>query len=291
MEVVVIYNGLGNQMSQYAFYLAKKHYNSSCLLIFDHKGQNNHNGYELEKLFGIQLSTGIKARCAYFLLCLKKVRIVSRLLNYLGVRIISDGEHFRYDESLVLKKGKGVNLYLGGWPSEKHFYSISNQVKSIFSFPDQIDPIFLKWKEVIINDAHSVSVHIRRGDYLTPTTSLFQFAGVASEIFFKRAICDISKKINTPSFYIFSDDIPWCRNQFIGNQYHFVDCNTGSNSWRDMQLMSLCHHHINSNSTFSWWASWLCPYDDSITCCPKEYIRNLETPDVYPARWIKIDNK
>ena len=58
MDVVVIYNGLSNQMSQYAFYLAKKQYNKDCLLIFDHKGKNNHNGSELDKLFGIRMSTG-----------------------------------------------------------------------------------------------------------------------------------------------------------------------------------------------------------------------------------------
>ena len=91
-----------------------------------------------------------------------------------------------------------------------------------------------------------------------------------------------------PSFYVFSDDINWCREHFIGNEYHFVDCNNGLNSWRDLYLMSLCRHHINSNSTFSWWGAWLCEYDDKIVITPEEYIKDLSTPDVYPAEWIKL---
>ena len=52
--------------------------------------------------------------------------------------------------------------------------------------------------------------------------------------------------------------------------------------------MSLCRHHINSNSTFSWWGAWLCEYDDKIVITPEEYIKDLSTPDVYPAEWIKL---
>ena len=291
MDIVVIYNGLGNQMSQYAFYLAKKQYNKDCLLIFDHKGKNNHNGSELDKLFGIRMSTGFKAKMAYWLLCLKKVHVVSRMLTYIGVRVITDDTNYRYNESYVKGSRLGINFYVGGWPSEKHFKGIGDAVRRSFQFPSQTETNFVEWRDKIQNDPNSVSIHIRRGDYLTPTNTIYQFAGVASEEYFKRAMEEICKHLQNPAFYIFSDDIPWCREKFVGNQFHFVDCNTGKNSWRDMQLMSLCHHHINSNSTFSWWAAWLCPHKDSITLCPNEYIRNMETPDVYPDKWIKIDNK
>lgn len=291
MEVVVIYNGLGNQMSQYAFYLAKKKYDKNCILIFDDKGRGNHNGFELDKLFNIRLSTNLKAKIAYRLLCLKKIHIVSRFLTYIGVRIIIDDKHYNFRSSDLINSKFGVNFYVGGWPSEKHFSQIGSQIRTVFNFPKQTDSAYLKWKNLIISDFNSVSIHIRRGDYLIPTKSMYQFAGVASEKYFSNAMVEVRKVIDKPSFYIFSDDISWCREKFVGEEFHFVDCNTGSNSWRDMQLMSLCRHHINSNSTFSWWAAWLCPYEEAVIICPKEYIRNLKTPDVYPNSWITIDNK
>ncbi len=135
---------------------------------------------------------------------------------------------------------------------------------------------------------NSVSVHIRRGDYLIQTNDMYQFGGVVNMAYFKRAADYIADKVDAPVFFIFSDDMDWCRKNFHGEQYRFVDSNRGMDSWRDMYMMSLCKHHINSNSTFSWWGAWLSDCENSITICPKEYIRGLDTPDVYPGRWIKL---
>lgn len=117
---------------------------------------------------------------------------------------------------------------------------------------------------------------------------MYQFGGVANMEYFKKAMDYINNNISAPVFYIFSDDLAWCRENFLGEQFRFVDCNCGENSWRDMYMMTLCRHHINSNSTFSWWGAWLSNFNDSITVCPKEYIHRLNTPDVYPERWIKM---
>lgn len=288
MDIVVIFNGLGNQMSQYAFYMAKKRYNDKCIFIFDDKGVNNHNGYELEKLFGIKRQQGWKVRMAYFFYGLKKTRGISRLLKYLGVRIITDDEHYSFREENVKKSPIGISLYWGGWPSELHFSEVSDEVKNVFSFPEQKDEQFLKWKREILGTVNSVSIHIRRGDYLTQTNDRYQFGGVATDEYFKKAINYICNKTDKPVFYVFSDDLEWCKEQFKGDEYRYVDCNRGMNSWRDMYMMSLCRHHINSNSTFSWWGAWLSDFENSITICPKEYIRGLVTPDVYPERWVKL---
>lgn len=288
MDIVVIFNGLGNQMSQYAFYLSKKRYNDKCVFIFDDRGKNNHNGYELEKLFGIKRPDGWREKLAYFFLYLKKIRGVSRLLKYLGVRILTDDDHYSYREENIKKSPLGINLYWGGWPSESHFAEICDEVKNMFSFPEQKDELFLKWKREIEETANSVSIHIRRGDYLKKTNDRYQFGGVATSEYFEKAIAYISEKTDTPIFYIFSDDLEWCREQFKGERYRYVDCNRGVDSWRDMYMMSLCRHHINSNSTFSWWGAWLSNFENSITVCPKEYIRDLETPDVYPERWVRL---
>lgn len=289
MDVVVIFNGLGNQLSQYSFYLAKQKYCKNCTCIFDSRGVNNHNGFELNRLFGIEIPNTIKNRILYWLFQLKKRRVVSSLLSLLKIRIIKEDNKYLFNEDLLVKSPWGINFYWGGWPSEKHFKAIEEEVKGTFSFPNsEEDEVFNKIKTEIEKNPTSVSLHIRRGDYLKKTNSIYQFGGVATDDYFKKAIQYTIKHINNPSFYIFSDDINWCRGHFIGNEYHFVDCNNGLNSWRDLYLMSLCRHHINSNSTFSWWGAWLCEYDDKIIITPKEYIKDLSTPDVYPAEWIKL---
>ena len=289
MDVVVIFNGLGNQLSQYSFYLAKQKYCKNCTCIFDSRGVNNHNGFELNRLFGIEIPNTIKNRILYWLFQLKKRKIVSSLLSLLKIRIIKEDNKYLFNEDLLVKSPLGINFYWGGWPSEKHFKAIEKEVKGTFSFPNsEEDEVFNKMKTEIEKNPTSVSLHIRRGDYLKKTNSIYQFGGVATDDYFKKAIQYTIKHINNPSFYVFSDDINWCREHFIGNEYHFVDCNNGLNSWRDLYLMSLCRHHINSNSTFSWWGAWLCEYDDKIVITPEEYIKDLSTPDVYPADWIKL---
>ena len=288
MDIVVIFNGLGNQMSQYAFYLAKKHKNPKCRFIFDKTNKLNHNGYELNKLFGIEINENFEYKFLYFLYQLKKNRYFSPILRLLSIKIIGEDKRYIYNKDFVERGSFGINYYWGGWPSEKHFIDISSIVKETFVFPEQEDADFLNLKNQIDACSNSVSIHIRRGDYLNASNDMYQFGGVTSIDYFNRAIKYLKDCFSDTSFFVFSDDLSWCMEQFIGSEFVFIDCNRGVNSWRDMYMMSLCKHHINSNSTFSWWGAWLSNYSDSITICPREYIRNLSTPDVYPDTWIKI---
>lgn len=73
-----------------------------------------------------------------------------------------------------------------------------------------------------------------------------------------------------------------------GGSFCYVDCNKEAESWQDMFLMSQCRHHINANSTFSWWGAWLGQYADSITIVPKAFVSTMETKDIYPEKWIKL---
>ena len=62
MDVIVIFNGLGNQMSQYAFYLKKKSLRSNTAFI---TFCSDHNGLELENLFKINCKHNFKKK--YFM--------------------------------------------------------------------------------------------------------------------------------------------------------------------------------------------------------------------------------
>lgn len=279
-------------MSQYALYLSKRRFCKRCFPLYDPSFATIHNGFELENIFGIKYPDG--ARTALFRFALRVLRHfrarrrARSILDILRIRELRETPNYDFQSSILYNEHIGFTFYFGGWHSEKYFADIRPLLLQTFRFPKSNDEEFLTIKSLIQNDPHSVSMHIRRGDYLVKTTSHWDFSGIATLEYYQRAIAYI-KSINTsPTFYIFSDDINWCKDNLKGLNAVFVTCNTGTHSWRDMQLMSLCHQHINANSTFSWWGAWLCQHSDSITICPKDFIRTMKTKDIYPETWIKL---
>lgn len=294
MDVVLIFNGLGNQMSQYAFYLAKRRASRYCYAIYDRRSKMNHNGYELDRLFGIKNNSGIRF-CIFY--ALYKVLNSGRIAKFKGVvnklfmREIREAKNYDFNPQ-NLKSGHswGVNFYWGGWHSEKNFLSVEDKVRQTFRFPEIKDRACQQIAENIKNVKNSVSLHVRRGDYLTiQDDDFYQFGGVSTQSYYKSAVARIKSMFSDAIFFVFSNDLAYCHETFdqMGG-YVIVDCNEGINSWRDMYLMSLCRHHIIANSTFSWWGAWLSD-KEGVTICPSRFIRTVETKDIYPDRWIKID--
>ena len=106
-----------------------------------------------------------------------------------------------------------------------------------------------------INASESVSLHIRRTDYLVPGNRE-KFA-VCSQEYYWRCVDECRRSLEKPVFFVFSDDIDWARSVFVGREFRFVS----STEFRkvnisDFVLMANCRHHIISNSSFSWWASY-----------------------------------
>jgi hypothetical protein len=292
MDIVVLFNGLGNQMSQYAFYLAKKERNEKCQVIFNTKCTNGHHGYELGKLFGIHCESGTKHDMLEFF-----YRIVhsERFLRYrsilsrFGLNIIYEEQNYDFNPALLLpSQYQGLNYYWGGWHSEKNFQSVEKKVREVFQFPKITDENCLRFADLIESAENSVSLHVRRGDYLkAKPDDFYHFDGVATLDYYEKAVAYIKNKFGNCKFFVFSNDLEWCKKEFSNLDAAYVDCNSGENSWRDMYLMSLCKHHINANSTFSWWGAWL-SNKNGVTICPKMFLRTVVTNDIYPERWVKI---
>lgn len=287
MEYVLIFNGLGNQMSQFAFYLAKKEISPKCkLLVIDNK--SSHNGYELNKVFGIQNKNTLFDKIIskiYKMSCTNRIwRLVMLLLNF---HIIRESRNYDYNEDNFKKRRFGIYIYIGGWHSEKNFISVKDKILATFKFPEcQSEDDFGNLLSQIRHGENSVSIHIRRGDYLNISPSSFwQFGGVCTDEYYKWAISYMEKNLPNPHFYIFSNDIEWCKNNLHLGNSTIVTCNQGINSWRDLQLMKECQHHIIANSSFSWWGAWLSKHE-GITIRPKWFIRELTTRDFYPTSWI-----
>lgn len=277
-------------MSQYAFYLAKKRVDKQCrLLVIDNP--NSHNGYELERVFGIKNNeTRFDSLVKWVYTHFYHRWIFKYLVRILGVNEIHEPLNYNYTPSLLSEKSMLINIYVGGWHSEKYFKTMGSEVKSAFSFKEINDEKYLELLGRIKLDKNSVSLHVRRGDYLNiKPTDYWQLGGVATDEYYQKAIDYISANVETPHFYIFSNDMEWCKQNIRMDNVTYVTINHGVNSWRDMHCMSMCRHHIMANSTFSWWGAWLSPYENGITLHPKWFIRDIETPDFYLERWKCIE--
>ena len=295
MDVIIIFNGLGNQMSQYAFYLQKRQKSSSTKFLFSHKSRKMHNGFELTRVFGIHYKEGLLQKLLYLLflaLEYKKFPFLSKpiinCLHLLGCSIIRENDDYNFKPEYLQSK-KGIHFYVGGWHAEKYFIDVKEDVLKAFQFnPATIgaenDSILQK-----IKSTHSISVHIRRGDFLD-SNNYHKFGSVCTLNYFIMAIEKMRSLVNNPHFYFFTNDPDWVKQHFSGPDYSLININKSENSWKDMFLISNCSHHINSNGSFSWWSSWLNRHKEKIVIVPKNFMANREFEDIYPIEWIRLSD-
>jgi len=120
---------------------------------------------------------------------------------------------------------------------------------------------------------NSVAVHIRRTDFETAGIHILKMS------YYEKAIKYMNDKLTTPHFYVFSDDINWCKeNLKIPYPHTFVDWN--KKDYEDLQLMTYSNHFIIANSSFSWWGAFLGRHPDKIVVTPKKGFYQLEN-DMY----------
>jgi hypothetical protein len=182
------------------------------------------------------------------------------------------------------------NIYLDGhWSTERYFKDIEDILLKEITLREEPDAINIKIAEQI-QAGPSVSLHVRRGDYVSnPTTQ--QFHGCCSIDYYNRAISLIEEKVDDPSFFIFSDDLPWAKeNLEIPGEKIFVAHNGPERECFDLWLMSLCQHHIVANSSFSWWGAWLGQDAEKIVIAPRRWAlsESFDTSDITPDSWITV---
>lgn len=138
-----------------------------------------------------------------------------------------------------------------------------------------------------IKERDSISLHIRRGDYIgLPLYDIFN-----GTEYYQRAISYFKIKYHNPVFVIFSDDIPWVKeNLIIGCDCEYVDWNNGEDSFKDLIVMSHCVHNIIANSSFSWWGAWLNQNPAKIVISPKKWFIGKPSDEVVPCDWLRFDN-
>ena len=165
--------------------------------------------------------------------------------------------------------------------SYKYFENIKEELVKDFSPQKSIS-----WKNKELLDSlkweTTCSIHVRRWDYS------WWYHGFCSLEYYNKAISTIKNKFENITFLVFSNDIKWCKKNFIGDEFIFVDWNTWKESYRDMILMSKCSHNIIANSSFSWWWGFLNQDKNKVVIAPKKWlnVNFIDTSDLIPNEWI-----
>ncbi len=295
MVISQIYGGLGNQMFQYALGKKLALLNHTTLKLDNSWFQSDMIGtasreYELT-YFNISATSASEVEIAdvvepFPFLIQKIFNRINARLPYYKQRVVLE-KHFHFDPN-ILRVGK--NAYMNGyWQSEKYFADIREALLKEFSFKISLDNVNQALAD-IIGKTESVSLHVRRADYVYQK-EVSQILGVCPPEYYERAVQHIRSKIERPVFFVFSDDIDWCRkNLSLHEETHFVDNNKGANSYRDMQLMSLCRHNIVANSSFSWWGAWLNQNREKIVIAPQRWFTDasINDRDLIPEQWLRL---
>jgi hypothetical protein len=277
--------GLGNQMFQYAAGLSAAERLGTELIMdlswFDSLEEvDTPRFYELDN-FNLNQEFINKNDFA-----LKNDGFKNRIINLRKKQLNYYKEpQFNYSDNFLNIKN---NTYIEGYfQTEKYFNSIRGDVIDSFTLKNKASAESSKIIDQIKN-SDSVSLHVRRGDYVS-NKNANKFHGLIGETYYKKAIALINKKIKNPKYFIFSDEIEWVKNSFDlpKNSVYITHNKSGI---EDMRIMIECKHNIIANSSFSWWGAWLGQAKDKVVIAPKQWFlhNNTNISDVIPERWSQI---
>ena len=261
---LILQGGLGNQMFEYASAYAIAHHTNQTLVLdlsfFEaYKGRKWCRPYELSIFALHEQSTFVNGNKL-------EVKALPKLASWCRKKHVAHCGKYVFLPTQLKRK----NQVLFGYFVDYHlFEAYRHDLLQAFAFRTQPNVTNQRYLNDI-STIESVAVHIRRGDYLnSANTDIFWHPDVE---WYRKAMLEMEKQVQTPTYYFFSDDIAWAREQFadIRNAV-FVDINHGSEAYNDMRLMSQCKHNIIANSTFSWWGAWLNKNPNKIVIAPDKY--------------------
>ena len=290
-NIIIRYmGGLGNQMFQYAL---RCYFEEKGKLVKDdiQYYQNNPTAmpFRLGTFFpNISLNIAEECEVKSFYERRKSRNILVRFVNKLfpsTCLIQEEKKELNFDSKIL----KSYSAYIiGYWQSYRYVEKIENLLKKRFEF-SVIDNKEINDVLYEIKNSNSVSLHIRLGDYLLPQNNEL-FGGICTPEYYRNAIKLKQRKVANPRFFVFSNDVNWCKENLLLENVAWVDLSKiyDYNDWMDMYLMSSCDHNIIANSSFSWWAAWLNSNPNKIVVAPKKWMNTIKKDEVCPKDWIRI---
>lgn len=291
--IIRIIGGLGNQMFQYAFAYALSK-NNKVDLKLDLHGFNNKTlrkydlglfkvTYNIATKEDIQkLKTKQVTLFQKFIIRITKIKPKPTPINQYKE------PHFHFDLNALDKRCK--NYYFDGyWQSEQYFIDHREALLDTFTLSKEISHQSKAYLQDITN-SDSISLHIRRGDYVS-NEATNKVHGTCNLDYYQQAFSILKEKQDDAHFFIFSDDLNWAKDNlgFIDN-ITYIELAENIPDHEEMFLMSQCDHNIIANSSFSWWGAWLNQHKNKIVIAPKNWFRVdiHDTKDLTPADWMLI---
>lgn len=280
MKIQLLGSGLANQIRYYVFVRFAERYRPEDRWFFDDSyffAIREHNGYELEKIFGLKLNM----LSSYFdkytwqeIIRRKKMGSgTAQILSDLGMpivmfegRLFVDQEpfsgtiitpnypHLGFHTEYLELPGENV-YYHAEWSSKKWFSTYERENLQELTFPALSSKRNLEYADMI-RGCMSVGVHIRRGDFVNVGWTL-------PPALYKKGCIAALERFPDAHFFVFSDDLDWCRQYedelgFNLAPVTYVVGNCAPNNYVDMQLLSMCRGIVrNGLSSFSQVAGWL----------------------------------
>ena len=215
------------------------------------------------------------------------IRKAGRIMGLLPRRTDLHEESFYFNPAILTATN---NVYLHGFfQSEKYFDDAAQIIREDFMLQTPLSPQLSELAQRM-SATESVSVHVRRGDYLKLTENDWSYA--CGRDYYLHAFEFIRARVANPHFFLFSDDPSWFRdNLTFFRPSTLVSGELQTTQHQDMHFMSCCRHHVIANSTFSWWGAWLDPRPDKLVTVPDPWFRamwSVDTSDLIPKSWIRI---
>jgi hypothetical protein len=288
MILVRLCGGLGNQLFQYAAGRRLAHARGAELVLdlgwyAQTPSSNTPRKYELAH-YPIQARTTTRAEdwwCRFHSgRLLRRLPIIPRRWHNFREKA------FDFDRSVL---DLPDDTYLDGyWQSHCYFEDIADAIRAEATPLKPAGPRDMAVNEKIVATA-SVSLHVRRGDYVTHKAAA-GVHGTCSVSYYQKALAKIASLVRNPHFFIFSDDVEWARSSIATpGPNTFVDHNGPEAAFQDLRLMSLCKHHVIANSSFSWWGAWLNPNEEKVVVSPQAWFADgRATRTLIPSTWIRL---
>lgn len=297
MIIVRLMGGLGNQMFQYALGRRLAH-DRGCALKLDAEsgfaGDPYRRQYALDA-FRIQEEFAAREEIPRFMrsgrVCRRVTTLFQSFLPQNRRSIITEKEHFVFDPTVLnIKRSAYV---VGYWQNEAYFKSIESIIRDEFAPRRELSASVRALMREMAECA-SVSVHVRRLHGVAadgkPIPDHVLLHGACSPEYFDRAISKIESLVSNPRYFIFSDDVEWCKRNMSVQPGRIVAAEIEVSDVDEFFLMASCQHHIISNSTFSWWSAWLGPNRNKVVIAPALWHQsgNLRTQELLPADWFTV---
>lgn len=303
---VRISSGLGNQMFQYAFArLLARRSGEEVLLDIGEYRTDLVRSFELDR-FAVgplhladpdsaplarlravpdRLPKGLTRRIARAAVDI----LVHRCLTPVWPRYIED-RSFRFDPA-YLRPRPGA-YYSGYWQSYRYVDPVADEIRTAFRPAVPLDGRNARLAEDMAS-RESVAVHFRRGDYAAHKSIRAPRLVPCPPDYYLRALERIRSSVGNPVFYVFSDEIPWVRENFFRtDRAIFVEGNSGAEAYKDILLMAAARHNVVANSTFSWWGAWLNSNPGKIVVRPARWFNrsrlNSRAGGLCPPDWIAV---